>query len=104
MAMHNTQHGTVTLKTEMCKGGCLFTVKDTGEHLNDKKIELMMSPFSRESEASVRVEGLGLGLSLVKRILETIGGNITVSSSDSGSHYPVFIPSLDFGQNKNISM
>ena len=61
-ALHYTEHGEVRLLLS-ARG---FRVEDTGQGVPRAQQEDIFKPFVRGSEA--RGEGLGLGLSLVKRI------------------------------------
>lgn len=58
-----------------------FEVKDDGIGMSPEYIRRIYEPFSRENTSTVsRVEGAGLGMSIVKRILDLMGGNIRISS------------------------
>ena len=71
-AMHYTDRGHVRLFLET--GG--FRVEDSGTGIAQEQQEAIFQPFVRGKQA--RGEGLGLGLSLVKRICAHQGWSITV--------------------------
>lgn len=71
-ALHYTDHGHVSLTLEA--GG--FRVEDSGAGIPSGQHDLIFQPFVRGPQA--RGEGLGLGLSLVKRICAHQGWQITV--------------------------
>jgi signal transduction histidine kinase len=73
-ALHYTVSGSVRLVLEH-EG---FRVEDTGMGIPDEEQDRIFLPFARGSGA--RGEGLGLGLSLVKRICEHNGWEIMASS------------------------
>jgi signal transduction histidine kinase len=73
-ALHYTADGTVRLVLE--RGG--FRIEDTGMGISYEEQDRIFLPFVRGSEA--RGEGLGLGLSLVKRICEHNGWEIEAKS------------------------
>ena len=77
-AWHYTDSGHVRLCLE--RGG--FRVEDSGSGIAEDQHELIFQPFFRGSRA--RGEGLGLGLSLVKRICAHQGWGITVENRPSG--------------------
>lgn len=56
-----------------------FWVKDNGEGLTDEQKNLLFQPFTRLSQE--RAEGHGLGLSIVQRITEKLGGGVGVEST-----------------------
>lgn len=70
-------------------------VKDTGIGIREDFLEEMFKPFARgESSTLSGIQGIGLGLTIVKKIVDTLGGIITVDSVvNEGS---VFVISLPF--------
>ena len=56
-----------------------FWVQDAGAGLDQSAQALMFVPFTRVS--TVRAKGHGLGLSIVRRIVEKLGGKVGVESS-----------------------
>ncbi|OCX15307.1 HAMP domain-containing histidine kinase [Ectopseudomonas hydrolytica] len=77
-ALHYTEQGAVCLVLE--PGG--FRVEDSGMGIPADQHEHIFQPFVRGSQA--RGEGLGLGLSLVKRICARQGWVIAVRDQDGG--------------------
>jgi PAS domain S-box-containing protein len=57
-----------------------YSVTDNGKGLSPQEIGLLFKKFSRLG--SIRVEGHGLGLSIVKRIVEKLGGEVGVYSKN----------------------
>lgn len=87
-ALHYTEHGKVKLTLYADH----FTVEDTGIGIPENFQESIFEPFVRGHNA--RGEGLGLGLSLVRRICTHQGWSIQVSSrSPNGSCFSVFLDS-----------
>lgn len=59
----------------------LLTVSDTGIGMEKEYLSRIFEPFSQESnDARSRFQGSGLGMSIVKKLVEKMGGNITVES------------------------
>lgn len=77
-ALHYTEQGSVQLVLET--GG--FRVEDSGSGIPVEQYESIFEPFVRGPQA--RGEGLGLGLSLVKRICARQSWNIEVQERTSG--------------------
>lgn len=83
-ALHYTEHGHVGLFLET--GG--FRVEDTGIGIPLDQHQSIFQPFVRGTQ--VRGEGLGLGLSLVKRICTHQGWSISVHDlSPAGSSFRI---------------
>lgn len=63
------------------KSGCrvLFSISDTGIGIPDDKLDTLFRPFSQLNEGYTRsYQGAGLGLSICKRLVDLMGGNIAV--------------------------
>lgn len=61
-------------------GTACFAIRDNGRGLTAKEISKLFVPFSRLPPDS-QIEGHGLGLSIVERIVTKLGGTISVESS-----------------------
>jgi PAS domain S-box-containing protein len=55
-------------------------VRDTGPGIAPEKIERLFIPFDRLDARQSDVEGTGLGLALSKRLVEAMGGRVTVET------------------------
>lgn len=71
-----------------------FDVIDTGIGIPTDKLETIFESFSQADESVTRkYGGTGLGLTIVKQLVELQGGHITVHSvEDEGSTFSVHIP------------
>ncbi|MDQ7833607.1 MAG: ATP-binding protein [Desulfovibrionaceae bacterium] len=59
----------------------LFSVADTGIGIADNKLEKLFRPFTQVSQGYTReFQGAGLGLSICKRLVHLMGGNLAVES------------------------
>lgn len=68
-----------------------ITVKDNGVGIEPKDMERIFAPFTRLEE--VMADGLGLGLSIVKKIAESCGGKVTVRSQhNAGTSFTIHLP------------
>lgn len=71
-----------------------FRVKDTGIGMSEEFIAHIFEPFSREQTSTVSgVEGIGLGMAIVKKIVDRMGGTIAVKSrQEKGTEVTVILP------------
>ncbi|HLH12234.1 MAG TPA: HAMP domain-containing sensor histidine kinase [Methylovirgula sp.] len=87
--------GIVTIKVGWTSsGGQYFSVKDTGPGIPEEEIPIVMSSFGRGSLAQKNAEeGSGLGLPIVKGLVELHGGTFTLKSKVSeGTEVIVIFP------------
>jgi len=72
-----------------------ISVKDNGIGIEDKYLEMIFDRFNQvDKSLSRNTEGTGVGLSLVKSIVELHGGSICVESEfGKGSKFTVMMPS-----------
>ena len=59
-----------------------MTVRDTGLGISQDMLERIFDPFVRENSSVA--EGLGIGLTLVRNLVNQHGGHITASSDGPG--------------------
>lgn len=78
---YNKNNGEISINLEKEKNNFKFIIEDTGIGISENNINNIFEPFFREDTSrSKEIKGNGLGLSLVKNILEKINGNILVES------------------------
>jgi signal transduction histidine kinase len=75
--------GRITLRAELASdGGLVFEVADTGVGIPEAEIAKVVEPFYHlDTPLSRKYEGTGLGLSLVKRLVELHGGELRIVSA-----------------------
>lgn len=80
--------GTLTLETKLVENSIVVSVQDTGQGISEIKQGLIWKPFHTS-----KPRGMGLGLSIAKRIVELHGGTIDVKSKlGEGSTFTVYMP------------
>jgi PAS domain S-box-containing protein len=94
---YNREHGTVEVT---CIANALkrfrVSIKDAGEGLPPEKLAQLFQPFNRLGQESSAVEGTGIGLVVVKKLIEVMGGNCGVDSTvGSGSVFWIELPVAD---------
>ena len=86
--------GTVRVHTQMQDNEALLEVSDTGLGIGPEDLTKIFDKFYRVKANKGAAEGTGLGLALVRHIVEEVhGGRITVESEvGQGSTFRVFLP------------
>lgn len=71
-----------------------FDVSDTGIGMSSEFLTHIFEPFAQEySGARTNYQGTGLGMSIVQRLVKSMGGDIRVQSQkDKGSIFTVILP------------
>ena len=78
---YNSERGRVTIGcADTGAGGLRFTVADTGPGIAEQDTEALFSPFNRLNADGGTVEGTGLGLTITRKLVELLGGDIGVDS------------------------
>ena len=81
---YNRNNGKVILSCYTEEGKVFITIEDTGIGIPEKEIENIFEPLYRVDKSRNRkISGAGLGLSIVKAIIEKDGGTIKVKSSEN---------------------
>jgi len=80
--------GTLKLRAQEQSGYLALTVADTGMGIPQEKLARVFDPFF-----TTKTEGLGLGLALIKRVIEEHGGRVSIESEEGqGSAVTLFLP------------
>lgn len=102
-AIKFTERGEVSVEAfaepASCEGflNLTFRVKDSGIGVSQEKIESIFNPFEQDilTRSGKVFKGTGLGLAIVKRLVEAVGGSVTVDSRPGrGALFVVRMPNL----------
>lgn len=70
-----------------------WEIADTGIGMSQEFLEHVFEPFTREASVAGTIGGTGLGMPIVKQLVELMGGSIEVSSKlNEGSTFVISIP------------
>ncbi len=96
---YNREGGLVSIKTEMRSSGIQgntqvrISIIDTGLGIKPEDISKLFQAFERIGADKTEIEGSGLGLMIVKRLIEAMGGSVGVNSEfGKGSTFWVELP------------
>ncbi len=87
--------GSVTVALSLEDGRAAVAVRDTGHGIEPSEVERMFEPFAQAEQTLARTKGgLGLGLALVKGLVELHGGSVRASSAGigRGAEFVVSLP------------
>lgn len=87
---HPERHPEIHISCQPQERFFLFMVRDNGLGISSEQQAKLFTMFKRFHD---HVEGSGVGLYMVKRIVENVGGKIEVESEEGiGSLFKVYIP------------
>ena len=93
-AVKFTNKGSVSVQAECAPGGVRIDVVDTGIGIRQSDLQAIWEDFRQVDQSRTReFPGTGLGLSITRKLLERLGGTVTVQSSyGDGSTFSVYLP------------
>lgn len=79
---YNVEGGQVRLTAHAVDDGKIrIAVRDTGPGIAPEKLPLLFQPFNRLGQEAGEIEGTGIGLTIVRRLVELMGGTVGVESA-----------------------
>lgn len=104
---YNKDHGKITITCKYIKGKLDISVKDTGIGIDKKNFPYLYKPFNRLGIGH-KYPGSGIGLSLVKKIVDIFGGSIKCESIvNSYTKFTISLPARekhDKNENENYNL
>lgn len=92
---YTPEGGNITLLLDQSReDACVIKIEDTGKGIADDKMEKIFNPYFQEEEPEgIRHQGIGLGLTLVKKAMDRLQGEINFTSSEgSGTLVTLLFP------------
>jgi signal transduction histidine kinase len=100
-AIKYTERGGISIHASLAAdGGSLrLEIADTGVGIEPARLDRLFEPFYRAPETAAMAEGSGLGLAVVRSLVDLMGGRIRVSSQPGqGTSVVVEVPIADGGE------
>ena len=93
---YNRPGGQVVVESSADDGQLHLRVRDTGRGIPPEQLVHLFEPFNRLGIEGEGVEGSGIGLTIVKALVEGMGGRIGVSSQPGqGTVFELALPAAD---------
>jgi len=87
--------GSILIRLGPCEESVCITVQDTGIGINPEDLPHVFTKFYRTAQGRTKRSGTGLGLALVRAIVEQHGGRVTVASTPGeGSAFTIRLPAI----------
>ena len=98
---YSKEHGTITITCDETEDVIIFEISDNGKGMDSYTIKHMFDKFY-QGDKSRSMRGNGLGLSIVRRIVDLCMGEISVQSEvGSGTTFTVKLPKSQNTKSKN---
>jgi len=90
---YNIKGGQITLSAQINGPYIELSIADTGAGIAQNQLDQVFLPFNRLGHENGDIEGTGIGLSITKKLIETMNGQIFVESVlNQGSIFRIEIP------------
>ena len=90
--------GTVTVELRLHANRVLISVEDTGSGIPEEILETLFARYLHAGQLTPPPHGLGLGLSLCRRLAEELGGTLMAESREGkGSRFTLSLPNRQLG-------
>jgi len=73
--------GTIRVTCQVTGKECVFTVEDQGIGMSPQQVQRVFDKFYRADHSNTAMPGMGVGMTIVKYIIEAQGGKVWVESS-----------------------
>ena len=96
-AKYTDPGGTIEIELGRESGDAVFRVRDTGMGIPSSALSTVFEPFTQLERTLDRAQGgLGIGLTLVRRLVEMQGGSVAAHSAgpERGSEFVVRLPAV----------
>lgn len=89
---YSSEHVILAISCQKQDDGTQVVIRDNGKGMTTEQVERMFEQFY-QADRSHKANGYGIGLALVKKIINLLNGNITVQSQlEKGTTVKVFLP------------
>ena len=98
--------GTVTILLETSDHDCVLKITDTGKGIESHYLPFIFEMFNQAEMGTTRSHGgMGIGLALVRELVESHGGSITATSGGlgKGAEFTVVLPVAALSESENDS-
>jgi hypothetical protein len=80
---YNNPHGCIEVSLRVSENKVRLSVTDTGKGIPEHLMSELFKPFCRLGAEAGSIEGTGIGLTITKKLIKMMGGEIGVSSQEN---------------------
>ncbi|SCA58255.1 putative Histidine kinase [Candidatus Terasakiella magnetica] len=104
---YNRDEGDVFLCVEQEEDALVLSISDSGYGIAKDKMKDLFTPFNRLGVEGQNIEGSGIGLTITRKLVTMMGGDIQVESEEGkGSTFSLYLPTTkpDFIENEDSQL
>ncbi|MBN2535026.1 MAG: response regulator [Spirochaetales bacterium] len=96
------EHGTINVSLVEKDNAICLIVKDNGIGISEERLNVIYDPYYQLSHKKRNIQGIGMGLFIVKKIVESLDAKIDIESAlDKGTAFTITFKKLEIN-NKQI--
>lgn len=93
---YSPEQANIQISAERDNSKCTVKIENEGVHIKEEQLALIFNPFERgDHHNNSSVEGNGIGLGIVKGILDNHNFNFTLRNTKSGVCFTIVIPTIE---------
>jgi len=101
---YNREYGKVEVSLIEKNDKIIFTIKDTGIGISKEQQENIFNPYHQISYEKRNIQGIGMGLNIVKNIINDVNGSIEINSElDKGTAFIITFNKYLINKNEIIT-
>jgi len=101
---YTEENGKIEISLKKIDENIEFVVRDTGIGISKEFLEHIFLPFYQISQKKRNIDGIGMGLFIVKKIIESLNGDILVESYlTQGTQFKVILKNYELKENDIVA-
>lgn len=100
-----SEGGEIVISLTKKKDSILFSVKDTGNGIPSELQKKVFEPYYQIGHKNTGLQGMGLGLPIVKKVVDGLGGTIIIESQPekfTGTKVVIILPAYSTDDNEEV--
>lgn len=100
---YNNPEGKINIGLKTSDKKIEFLIQDTGIGIPEEKKNLIFLPYRQASNQKRNIDGIGMGLYIVKKIIDSLSGTIEIQSEpDKGTAFKIILNKYDKKEKEKI--
>lgn len=102
--IYTNDAGLISIKLSIQDNKIVIIIKDNGIGIADEEIDKIFLPYYQAAQIKHNIQGMGVGLYIVKKIINSLNGIINVTSQlDKGTQFEIILNQHKLKENEIVS-